>query len=175
MMDFYAVLRTIIIFLVLWLFFWLVIKIGRHYRENIFIKLLKDADCISLDMMPELALQYETYVKEIYKVDMKSMSPGEHVKYIARHFSFLTRDYKRYFPQGRNWTVFAAAANLGEMIRIRHSGVWLKSKTKPFLPVVRVTLPDQQMVECAVFSAFILQKYNEDAHAVEGICLGIID
>lgn len=161
------------IFLLLCLVYGVLYLVVGYIEKRRFEKLVSDISGVSLDSFPELSREYELYLREQYNIELSDMSYEECIQYIATHFKILNLRYKKYFPEGKNWTIIAAAAKLGELIQSRYNAQWSKSNTDPPAPILHIVRDNKKPLECNIFGALILQLgFDEDGNFIQNECLG---
>lgn len=160
-------------FLLLCLVFGLLYFGVAYMEKRRFEKLIRDISSVPSDAFPELSRKYELYLREQYNIELSDMSYEECIQYIATHFKILNLRYKKYFPEGKNWTIIAAAAKLGELIQSRYNAKWSKPNIGLPAPILHITIDNKKPWKCNIFGVLISQLgFDEDTNIIQDECLG---
>lgn len=162
----------IIIFVTLLFAYFVFMKVATYVSKTNYDKFLFEMGQVKLEKLAELASLYKMYVLKRYKVDIDALDYEEKIKYIATHHKILNLNYKKYFPKGKNWLVFAAAATVGEIIKTKYQAEWEKSETEISVPLLNVKTQDNKQIYCELFFAFATQMpYDEDLNVIQEECI----
>lgn len=123
---------------------------------------------IKLSDLPKLAQKLSKYIKIAYGVDFASMVFEDQVKYISANLGKLPgKNYREYFPGGKNQLYCAVIALLGETLKARYHGEWIRQNANS-VPVIKIDLSEEKSVFCNSSVGVVFQiAHGDNSRAIE--------